>query len=485
VELRRFRHFGLARALMVQALAPRRWALALLALTLLRLVMAAILPLTPDESYYFLWAQHLQPGYYDHPPMVALWIKAGTLLAGNNALGIRLLGPLSAALGSVLLWDMGERLAPGRGLTAALLLNATLMIGVGAIVITPDTPLLFFWTVGMAACVRLIADDRPLWWLALGLAAGGMLLSKYTALLFIAAVFLWLVTSREGRRRLATPWPWAAMVLALALFGPNIAWNAAHGWASYFKQGGREAQFDPGRAVQFFGELVVGQAFLATPLIAALAVAGLWHVRRDKAPGPRLLLWLSLVPGVVMLAHVLSDRVQGNWVAILYPSACLAAALLPAPTLQRWRAAALWMGFGITALAYIQALAAPIRLPAQLDTAGNQLAGWRALAQDAMVGHPAFVTTDDYATMAVLAVQGSPGVKVVGFYDDWLPRWGFFGFPPAVAPGTMGVLITRHDDAPCPQQLGTVTRRRGNEIFGTYRLCAFRAPNSGVLLPRP
>ncbi|HYP63732.1 MAG TPA: glycosyltransferase family 39 protein [Acidocella sp.] len=471
---------------MVEALALRRWALAaLLALTLLRLTLAAILPLTPDESYYFLWAQHLQPGYYDHPPMVALWIKAGTLLAGNNALGTRLLGPLSAALGSVLLWDMAERLAPGRGLTAALLLNATLMIGVGAIIITPDTPLLFFWIAGAAICVRLIEDDRPLWWLALGLAAGGMLLSKYTALLFIVAVFLWLLTSKDGRWRLATPWPWAATVLALAVFAPNIAWNAAHGWISYVKQGGRETHFDPGRAAQYFAELMVGQAFLATPFIAGLAVAGLWHVRRDTAPGPRLLLWLSLVPGAVMLAHVLSGRVQGNWVVILYPSTCVAAALLPAPMLQRWRRIALGVGFGVTALAYIQALAAPIQLPARLDTAGDQLAGWRALAEDAMAGHPAFVTTDDYATMAVLAVQGPPGVKVVGFYADWLPRWGFFGYPPAVTPGEVGVLITRHTDSPCAQQLGTVTRHRGAKIFATYRLCSFKAPDSGVLLPRP
>lgn len=463
-----------------------RWALpALAAITLLRLALAATLPLTPDEAYYFLWAQHLQPGYYDHPPMVALWIKAGTWLCGPTPLGIRLLGPLSAALGSVLLWDAAERLAPGRGLVAALLLNATLMIGVGSIIITPDTPLLFFWTIGLWACVRLATREHPGWWLVLGLAAGGMLLSKYTAVLFIAAVFLWLVTSRQGRARLATPWPWLAIVLAALLFAPNIAWNATHGWVSYLKQGGREAQFDPSRAAQFFGELIAGQTFLATPLIAVLAVAGLWHLRRDPAPGPRLLLWLTLVPGAVMLAHVLSDRVQGNWVAILYPSACLAAALLPGTTLRRWGKAALGLGFFITALAYVQALAAPIPLPARVDTAGNQLAGWRALAQDAMTGHPAFITTDDYATIAVLAVQGPPGVKVVGFHDGWLPRWGYFNYKPAVTKGAQGIMITRHADTPCDKLLGTITRHRGTEIFSTYRVCSFKAPNAGVLLPRP
>ncbi len=466
--------------------APLPWALAaLLALTLLRLAMAAALPLAPDEAYYFLWAQHLQPGYYDHPPMVALWIKAGTAICGKTPFGVRLLGPLSAALGSVLLWATAERLAPGRGLLAALLLNATLMVGAGCIIITPDTPLIFFWTLCLYLCVRLISTPAPRWWLALGLATGALLLSKYTSVLFIAAVFFWLLFSPWGRRQLATPWPWAAIILAFALFAPDIAWNAAHGWVSYLKQGGREALFDPARAAQFLAELVGGQALLATPLIAWLAVLGVWHLRGDASPGARLLLWVTLVPSAVMLEYVISSRVQGNWAAIVYPSACIAAAMLPAPVLARWRKPALRLGFGITALVYVQAVAAPIALPARLDTAGNQLAGWRTLARNAMASHPAFITSDDYATMAALAVEGLPSVKVAGFYNRWQPRWRYFSYPPAVAPGTMGIMLTRHPDAPCRKLLGTITRHRGSEVFARYRLCAFKAPQAGKLLPRP
>jgi 4-amino-4-deoxy-L-arabinose transferase-like glycosyltransferase len=457
---------------------------ALLALTLLRLVLAAVLPLAPDENYYFLWSRHLQAGYFDHPPMVAFWIRAGTAICGNNALGIRLLGPLSAALGSVLLWDAAEQLAPGRGIIAAMLLNATLLVGAGAIVITPDTPLLFFWTAGLASLARLFTSGNPRWWLAAGLCAGFMLLSKYTAPLFIAAVFLWLLTNPQGRRQLATPWPWAGMLLAAAVFAPNIAWNAAHGWISFLKQGGREAGFDPARAGQFFVELLVSQAALATPLIALLAGWGIWHLRHDHTPGARLLLWLTLVPGAVLLAHILSDRVQGNWVAILYPSTCLAAAMLPAATLARWLKPSLAMGFIITALAYLQAVAAPVPLPASMDTAGEQLAGWHELAQQAMASHPKFITSDDYATLAVLAVQGPKSVTVAAFPNAWQKRWWFFNYPPAVPAKTTGLMLTRHANVPCPDPIATLTRHRGPEVFATYRLCRFTAPDAGVGLPR-
>lgn len=459
--------------------------LALLTLTVLRLVLAAYLPLAPDEDYYFLWAQHLQAGYFDHPPMVALWIKAGTAIAGNTPLGIRLLGPVSAALGAVLLWDAAEQLAPGRGIIATALLNATLLIGAGCIIITPDTPLLFFWTAGLTACARLIRSGNPRWWLAVGLAAGGMLLSKYTAPLFIAAVFLWLVTRPEGRHQLATPWPWAATVLALLIFTPNIVWNATNHWVSFLKQGGRETTFDPGRAAQFFGELVGSQIGLCTPLIVALATCGIWRLRHDAAPGARLVFWLTIVPGAVMLEHVLSNRVQGNWVAILYPSACLAAAMLPAGLLARWLKPALGLGFAFTAIAYVQALAALVPLPAALDTPGQQLSGWRAMAQTAMARHPVFVTASDYATMSALAVDGPPSVIVAAFPNklDW--RWNYFGYSPAVPRGTFGIMVTKDPKMPCPDLLGTLTRRRGSEIFTHYRLCGYVAATTGVALPRP
>ena len=63
-----------------------------IALTAVRLGVAAVTPLAPDETYYWVWSQALAPGYLDHPPMVALWIRVGTWLFGMNPLGVRMLG---------------------------------------------------------------------------------------------------------------------------------------------------------------------------------------------------------------------------------------------------------------------------------------------------------------------------------------------------------------------------------------------------------
>jgi hypothetical protein len=65
-------------------------------LVALRLAAAAWTPLTFDEAYYWMWSKNLAGGYYDHPPMVALVIRAGTLIAGDTELGVRLVSILLA-----------------------------------------------------------------------------------------------------------------------------------------------------------------------------------------------------------------------------------------------------------------------------------------------------------------------------------------------------------------------------------------------------
>src|SRR5690348_7246849 len=309
------------------------WLLAALvvALTVIRLGVAAVTPLAPDETYYWVWSQALAPGYLDHPPMVALWIRPGTALAGQTALGLRLLGPVAAALASWALYDAGRTLFPGSraGMVVVLLLNATLLLGVGSVIMTPDTPLLVFWTATLWAVARLAAGGAGAWWLVAGLFGGLALASKYTALLLWIGVGLWVLLVPAMRPWLRRWQPWAACLLGLALFTPVLAWNAAHDWAGFLRQGGRVADWQPMRALGFLAELAGSQLGLATPLVfvlcmAALAVAAR-RAWRTRDPAWSLLAALSVPPVLVFLQHALGDRVQGNWPAIIYPALVVAA----------------------------------------------------------------------------------------------------------------------------------------------------------------
>jgi 4-amino-4-deoxy-L-arabinose transferase-like glycosyltransferase len=407
----------------------------LAALTAVRLAAAASAPLAPDEAYYWVFSRALAPGYLDHPPMVALWVRAGTALLGQNALGVRLLGPLAAALGSVLLYDAAEHLFPARraGAVAAMLWNATLLAGVGAVIMTPDTPLLFFWTACLWALAKLLHSNRPVWWLAIGLFAGCALASKYTALLLWIGIGVWLLVVPALRRWWRSPVPWASAVLGALVFLPVVAWNAHHHWISFLRQGGRVESWQPERAPQFLAELLGGQLGLATPLLFPLFVAGAaWATRRtwrDRDPAWTLLAALILPGLVVFVQHALGARVQGNWPAILYPAAAIAAAALDAPMWRRLRGPAVGLGLVLTLLVYVQATTFALALPPRLDPIAHQLAGWPGLASSVDAARrqqgEACVVADEYATAAELAWSLPRDVTVVALG----PRWRFFALP--------------------------------------------------------
>lgn len=469
------------------------WLLALAALTATRLLAAADLPLAPDEAYYWVWARHLQPGYLDHPPMVALWIAAGTALLGDTPLGVRLFAPLGVALATLAIWRAGEDLFPGRGagLVAGLLLNGTLLFGAGSVLMTPDTPLLVFWCAVLWGAGRLVATGRAGWWLAIGALAGGALLSKYTAAFLGLGLLLWLLLDPRRRGWLARPAPWLGGALALLLFAPVLAWNARHEWASFAKQGGRAGDGEV-LTLRFLGELLGGQFALATPIIFVLCVAGVVAAARHRREAV-LLLALVLPAAALFLWQSLFSRVQGNWPAILYPAAALAAGAFLAPAWRRWVRPGAALGLAMTLAVLVQATLAPLPLERRSDPTLARLGGWDAFAADvaeaARVAEADFVAAEEYGLAALLAFHLPREARVIAMD----PRWAFFGLSQP-APLLTGMLVRserRGEGAPLwpgASPAASLTRARDGIEAERYRLFLVRTGSGGapaVLLPRP
>ena len=220
-----------------------------------------------------MWSKHLAGGYYDHPPMVAFVIRAGTMIAGDTELGVRLVSILLALPMSFAVYRTAAILFGGMRVaaTATILLNVTLMAAVGTLIVTPDAPLLVASSFVLFFLAKVLETGRGAWWLAVGAAVGAALLSKYTALFFGPAILIWLVAVPKLRRWLLSPWPYLGGLVALAIFSPVILWNADHHWVSFIKQIGR-ARIEDFRPA-FIGELIPTQIAFATP-------AGV-HPRRD------------------------------------------------------------------------------------------------------------------------------------------------------------------------------------------------------------
>jgi hypothetical protein len=317
----------------------RNTTLTVVALVMLRLVAAAFTPLTFDEAYYWMWSKHLAGGYYDHPPMVAVVIRLGTLIAGDTAFGVRLVSILLALPMSWAVYRSASILFGGQRVaaTATILLNITLMASVGTMIVTPDAPLLVASGFVLFGLAKVLQTGRGAWWLVAGAAVGTALLSKYTALFFGPVILIWLIGVPKLRRWLISPWPYLGGLVALVMFAPVILWNADHHWVSFIKQLGR-ARIEDFRPA-FIAELIPSQIAFATPLVSILGAMGLYALLRRKAGALAARMLINATFWIIVLYfvwHSLHARVEANWFAPVYPAFAIAAAV--AAHLTRWQA---------------------------------------------------------------------------------------------------------------------------------------------------
>lgn len=314
---------------------PRRslmYFVLLLALAfILRMVAMGSVPLIPEEAYYWMYAEHPNLSYYDHPPMVAWVIGLGTAVFGDTQFGVRIVGNLLMLGASLLMYRFGRAwFSRAAGLVSALLLQVLpVYFGVGFIA-TMDSALLFFWMlclVGVTVALRRNQTSGGAWgWYLAGFALGAALLSKYTGVFLAAGTVLTLIAHRPWRRHLLTIHPYLAFLLAAAMFSPVILWNAQHDWASFRFQFFNRFGSNP-LNVETMLEFVGIQFLVATPFVLWLSAVIITRlVRRRRSLAPRWIIALSFsLPLLLVMAYKsLRHDINVNWTLPVFLS------LLPA-----------------------------------------------------------------------------------------------------------------------------------------------------------
>jgi 4-amino-4-deoxy-L-arabinose transferase-like glycosyltransferase len=293
--------------------------LVILAATLARVALGAVLPLGIDEAYMVAAGRHVALSYYDHPP-ISWWLSHGAaLLFGTEApLAVRAPFILLGAVSLLLMYrlatpDFGPR--AGFWAVLAMALAPVLSLSGGSWVL-PDGPMLCF-LLAAALCLRRALNGHGLsWWLGAGIWAGLALLSKYLSILPLAGAAVALLSVPSWRRHLLHAGPWLAVLVALLCFAPVILWNATHGWASIAFQGGRAAAV----ALHPFAPFMVlaGEALFLLPWIWAPAMLAFWRaLRPGPRPTPEWLLACLAAPAIVLFVVVSlwSPRILFHWAA--------------------------------------------------------------------------------------------------------------------------------------------------------------------------
>lgn len=267
---------------------------------LVNLIQAATTELFDDEAYYWLYSQYPAWGYFDHPPMIAWLIKAGSAIFPGE-LGVRFFIVLMNTGTIFLIWKLLER----KNDCLFYAIAASIAVAqIGGIIAVPDIPLLFFVALFFWQYKRYI--QQPLFGngIMLGIVMALMLYSKYHGVLIV----LFTIISNPGLLRKASAY--IAVLVAIVLFAPHLYWQYTHNFPSVqfhlFERNAVSYRFS------FTSEYLLGQIALAGPLIGWLFI---WAALKYKPANltERAMKFSLIGIYLVFLLSTLKGRVEANW----------------------------------------------------------------------------------------------------------------------------------------------------------------------------
>jgi hypothetical protein len=276
---------------------------------ILNFLQAFLTPLNNDEAYYWMYSKYPDWGYFDHPPMIALMIRAGYLFF-HNELGVRLMVVLSQIAALLIIWSMTdkEQSRKKENILLFIMLVAILPVfNIYGFIATPDSPLLLFSVVFLLAYKRLLNDENWKNALFLGFSMAALMYSKYHGGLLISLVIL------SNLKLLKSPKFYMATILAAILFLPHLYWQYSNGFPSLnYHLIGRVSGFDPGHVPEYFLNLM----FIHNPLILPICI---WLIIKRSSKNKFESALNFIIVGFITFFFIASFRyhIEPQWTALI------------------------------------------------------------------------------------------------------------------------------------------------------------------------
>ena len=403
------------------------------AMTAVRLIYAGVIELRTDEAYYWTWSKESELAFLDHPPGIAWLIWFGTSIFGDTNLGVRFGGIVAMLVTQLLLADIVRRVVNDfRAVVFALLMpEAALYYGLLMAKVAPDTAMIPLAVAMLWSLIRLHQSGNPRWWLAAGLFAGLALLSKFTAVMLLPAVLAFALVPDWRLRWLLSPYPWAAALIALAVFSPVLIWNYQHDWASFrfqFVRAVATHQLSFRTVGEFFGLQFGLVGFVLLPVVLSGVTLTAWRGYRSREPVAILLSTAVIVPFGYFFWKSLTLRVGDTWPIFLWPAGFAASAInltmlsregWPEWMIQstmKWARVAVISGIAFVVGVFFYYVAAPWNLIGRSDPVGGE-AGYEQVvvrAEDQLKKTGAtWIATSDYRTYAMMRWYFNGRVPVI------------------------------------------------------------------------
>ena len=266
------------------------------------LILIGSVELSFDESYYWIYSQFLDWGYYDHPPVVAISIYLGTLIFGNTEFGVRIVPLVMLGISIFYLWKMLKNKISLLNFT--LLLFCFPLIGFSGVFALPDIGLLLFSVLYFYQLRNYLNENNAKNAVILAFIIAALFYSKYHGLLIV----LLTICGKPNLLKQKNFYLTAGLVVAFYL--PHMYWQYTHEFITFkFHLFGRgEKHFD----VRNIGDYLGGQFFLMGFLNFILFSRIVWKLK-NKTDFDKILIANSF--GFLAFLFLMSFRnqIEANW----------------------------------------------------------------------------------------------------------------------------------------------------------------------------
>ena len=300
---------------------PRREKFVLLFYTIFNAISNQFLGFYSDENYYWLWSKKLDFSYFDHPPMVAYIIKITTLFS-DEPFFVRLGSVLLVSGSAYILYKLAKKMYDEKtAIYTFYIFISSILVIAGSTLITPDIPLMFFTTLLLFSAYIYLEDDNKNYALLTGFSAGAMLLSKYTGILIIFTLLVYILLYK--RKVFKDKYFYLSLVIATLIFSPVLYWNYMNDFISFTFQLNHGIAEDKVFKLHEFIKFTSAQLGLFHPLYL---LPLFYFIIKDKNRFDRKKVYL-LLPFLFILLffsyHSAFKYANAQWAGLAYISASI------------------------------------------------------------------------------------------------------------------------------------------------------------------
>ena len=268
-----------------------------------------------DEFYYVACGEHLDFGYVDHPPLVAIIALVSRSLLGDSLFAIRILsviaGGVTVFLTGLMVRELGGRLFSQIIATISVIISPVCLVIFH--ILSMNSFDVFLWTIAAYILIKIIKSDNSKLWLYFGIVIGIGLQNKHSIIFLCFGLAIGLLLT-PNRKFLKDKWFWTGAIITFLIFLPNIIWQITHDWATI--EFGKNAVLYKNMPLSPI-EFVLQQVLQALPVPFLFILLGLVFVFFTKTGKPyRLFGWVYLAIFILFIA----TRAKVYYLSPIYPT---------------------------------------------------------------------------------------------------------------------------------------------------------------------